>query len=89
MRHRFAILAFFFALTLCLADFVSGARADDDLKRINLQRGIVAVIGLPTNDVQYLVQLCNASDLTVYFQTSDAKVGRGREAGCRRGRVFG
>jgi outer membrane protein assembly factor BamB len=74
MRHRFAILAFFLALTLCLADFVSGAQADDDLKRINLQRGIVAVLGLPKNDVQYLVQLCNGSDLTVYFQTSDAKL---------------
>ncbi len=74
MRHRFAVLAFFFALTFCLADFAAGTQVDDDLKRINLKRGIVAVIGLPKNDVQYLVQLCNASDLTVYFQTSDAKL---------------
>ena len=81
MRHCNAIPAFFLALIVCPANPVSAGQAADDLQRMNLKRGIVAVIGLPTNDVHYLVQLCDASELTVFFQTSDAKLaGDARQA---------
>lgn len=72
MRRRFAIQACIFALIMCVANSVSARTAEHDLQRINLQRGIVAVLGLPDNDVQYLIQLCDASELTVYFQTPQA-----------------
>ena len=39
-----------------------------------LERGIVAVIGLPDDGVDVLVDLCKSSELIVYFQTADAVV---------------
>ena len=74
MRHRFAILAIFFALFFCGARFTSADRAADDLKRIGLQRGIVVVVGLGEIDVQYLVKLCDDSELTLFFQTPDQQL---------------
>ena len=58
-------------ITLGLASVVRGDRADDDLHRMQLTRGLVVVIGLPGDDVHYLVDLCRANELKVYFQTSD------------------
>ena len=46
-------------------------RIDDDLERIDLRRGIVAVVGTPPSGPEHLVQLCLRSELTVFFQTPD------------------
>ena len=46
----------------------------DDLRQMGLKRGIVAVIGVPGQDPNYAVRLCEASELTVYLQTDDAEV---------------
>ncbi len=43
---------------------------ESDLKRIGVRRGIVAVIGLPERGAQHLVDLAKASELTIYFQSS-------------------
>lgn len=72
MRHRFVLLACCFALSVGSSS-LRGGQVEDDLERIDLGRGIVAVVGLPTDDVDYLVDLCQASELTIYFQTSDPK----------------
>jgi outer membrane protein assembly factor BamB len=59
---------------LCFAGLTTTARAEriqDDLKRLNLNRGIVALMGLPSSDASYPVELCQSSELTIYVQTPD------------------
>jgi outer membrane protein assembly factor BamB len=75
-KYKSASVALLVLLFTCLADFTQARPVDDDLNRIHLQRGIVAVFGLPTDDLNYLVDLCNASQWTVYYQTSDSKQAR-------------
>ncbi|MCG8651868.1 MAG: PQQ-binding-like beta-propeller repeat protein, partial [Pirellulales bacterium] len=48
-----------------------GDTIDDDLKRIDLKRGVVAVLGVPNDDVNYLTDLCQRTQWIVFFQTSD------------------
>ncbi|TWT84215.1 outer membrane biogenesis protein BamB [Planctomycetes bacterium CA13] len=74
MRDRVAVSVVCFAFVASFANAVVAGRADDDLKRFNLQRGIVAVIELPDGDIGYVVDLCNSSEMTVYFQTADVEL---------------
>ncbi len=74
MRPTIAILACVITLATPLVNSVRGGDVDDELKRINLKRGIVAVVGLPSNDANHLIDLCKASELTFYAQTSDPKL---------------
>ncbi|QDV85051.1 outer membrane biogenesis protein BamB [Stieleria magnilauensis] len=60
-------------MMFCGVATVLGGQADDDLKRMEIDKGIVALVGLPDNNVDYLIDLCQASELTVYFQTPDAR----------------
>lgn len=71
MRFRFAIAVIFACVTCCLSHSLWGDRAADALRRIELNRGIVAVIGAQTGDADLLIDLCGQSDLTFYYQTSD------------------
>lgn len=71
MRRRFLLLACFAALVAWYPISADAGRVEDDLKRIDLKRGIVAVIGISDDDVDHLVELCKASELTLFLQTSD------------------
>lgn len=73
IKYKAATVALFVFLSINLAVCTQGKQIDEDLKRANLQRGIVAVFGLPAGDTNYLVDLCKASQWTVYYQTSDSK----------------
>jgi outer membrane protein assembly factor BamB len=81
MRHRFVFLACALAFAACQSSGARAGQVDDDLQRIDLRRGIVAVIGLPGDEVDYIVDLCKASEWTLFFQTSDrALADRARRA---------
>ncbi len=73
MKCKSVSVALLVFLSINLADRTQGSQIDDDLKRTNLQRGIVAVFGMPPGDASYLVDLCKASQWTVYYQTSDSQ----------------
>jgi len=45
---------------------------EDAWKQLNLRRGLVAVVGLPQDDVNFVTGLAAASGLTIYFQSSSA-----------------
>ncbi|MGB0599446.1 MAG: PQQ-binding-like beta-propeller repeat protein [Rubripirellula sp.] len=47
------------------------ASSEEDLRRLDLNRGIVGVVGIDEDDPSYLIDLCEQSELTVYFQTDD------------------
>ena len=51
---------------------VRADQVQDDLKRLDLQRGIVAVVETPNKDAGYPIELCKSNELTVFFQTSNA-----------------
>jgi len=60
---------------------VMGATAAEAMSELNLERGIVAVMGLAENDVDMLVDLCKSSDLIIYYQTDDSRLAaKAREA---------
>lgn len=96
IRHQFPAFfsaAAFFVATLFTIGFTSAGQVDDDLKRLKLSKGIVAVIGLPTDDVQDLIELCDNSELTFYFQTPDRELANtvrqsADTAGCLGSRLF-
>ena len=44
---------------------------DDALSVVGSDRGIVAVLGLPSDDPSFLTQLADRRELTVYFQAAD------------------
>jgi outer membrane protein assembly factor BamB len=46
---------------------------DETLKKIDVKRGIVALLDLPGDDAGYVIDLAKASELTLYFQSADAK----------------
>ncbi len=66
---RFAI---WFLLSLVLVANTFANLADEDLKEIGTLRGVIAVLDLPGGDANYVVELANASELLVYFQSADA-----------------
>lgn len=71
MGSRFSILACFFFL------FSNSLLANEpaaDLSALKLSRGIVAVVGLPSDDVEGVVAACAASELTVYLQSPDPEL---------------
>ncbi len=74
MKLRSGNSACFFLTVLVLVPTSRADRLADDLERIDLRRGIVAVVGLPTEDASYLVELCQAEEFTVYFQTADRRL---------------
>ena len=63
--------------TRCLLTvlFVSSAVADtsveDDLEKIGVKRGVVAVLDVPGADASSVIDLTNSSELTVYFQSAN------------------
>ncbi len=72
MKQSMIWLALTIALAAQFCGSVSADQTDDHLTRLALERGIVAVIGLPSDNASLPVDLCRRSELTVYFQTSDA-----------------
>ena len=44
---------------------------DDVLKRTGINRGIVALIGVPNDSADHAVDIANNSELTLYIQTAD------------------
>ncbi|MCP4891534.1 MAG: hypothetical protein GY904_33695, partial [Planctomycetaceae bacterium] len=50
---------------------ILAASSEVDLKRLDLKRGIVGVVGIDERDPAYLIDLCDQTELTVYFQTAD------------------
>ncbi len=74
MRIWLSFLASFFLFAACHGGVVLAGRVEDDLARAELKRGIVAVIGLPGGDPSYLIDLCESSEWTVYFQTPDERL---------------
>lgn len=43
----------------------------DDLEKLQVDRGIIAVVGLPDGDVDYLTSIATQTEAMVYFQTAD------------------
>lgn len=75
MRFRIHLPAWCLFLSLSIVGVAWGNDSKSDLKRLNISKGIVAVMNLPGDqDAQYLIDLCDASELTVYFQTSDQQL---------------
>jgi outer membrane protein assembly factor BamB len=64
-------------LVLAVGLFLSGQvhagdlSVDDALDRVSPERGIVAVVGLPSGDVSFVTDIAGKSELTVYFQSAD------------------
>ncbi|WP_182865405.1 hypothetical protein [Stieleria mannarensis] len=50
MVLRSAFPVTFAAMTLCSVQTIFGGQADEDLRRMQIAKGIVAVIGLPGDD---------------------------------------
>ena len=47
---------------------------DDVLERVGIQRGIIALIGVPNESADQPVEIANKSELTLYIQTSDEEM---------------
>ncbi len=62
---------------------------DEHLQQLSINKGIVAVIGLPDEDPNYLIELCRGSELTIYFQTDDAEVARAARQAAEKAGVLG
>ena len=53
---------------------IGGAKTSaDDLNRIEIQRGIVCLFDLPDGNPQSIIDVANTTELTTYFQSSDAR----------------
>ncbi|QDU96058.1 outer membrane protein assembly factor BamB family protein [Lignipirellula cremea] len=64
-------------LAACLPLSLSASEtARRDRARLDLERGIVAVIGLPDGDLQYPIDLAAGNELTFYVQLDDAAQAR-------------
>jgi outer membrane protein assembly factor BamB len=48
------------------------ASVDESLARLDVERGIVAVVGLPQSDARALIQSLERREITVWFQSDDA-----------------
>ena len=89
-------VAFFTLLMLFSAVCVDKTRAgnvEDDIQQLDLVRGIVAVVGVPADDPDYLVKLCKGTQWTIFFQTDDQGLAnearkRADEAGLLGTRLF-
>lgn len=66
-RLAFGVL---FAVAMTTAQ---GDQTQDDLERIGMRRGIVAYLDLPPGGAEQIVKIAKASELTIYFQSLDAK----------------
>jgi outer membrane protein assembly factor BamB len=65
-------LAVTIGFVVCSA--VSADQIGERLQQLDLNRGIVAVIGLPNNQAGDLIDACKASDLTVYVQVAELRL---------------
>ncbi len=70
-RQKSPVPSWLSVLILLSASSAQGG-VPEDLARLGVQRGIVAVLGLPNQDPRYVVDLARAGELTVYFQTDEA-----------------
>ncbi|MGI9473302.1 MAG: PQQ-binding-like beta-propeller repeat protein [Rubripirellula sp.] len=48
-----------------------GAKSDFDADRLDLERGVVAIIGVDAGDLESVLDLCRRSELILYVQTPD------------------
>lgn len=60
----------------CAPQAVRAGQAEDDLQRFNLQRGIVGIIGLPSEAPDYAIELCRKSELIIFLQTANDHAAR-------------
>jgi hypothetical protein len=65
-------LGFLFAIAL-IATASHAQSVDNDLQRIDTNRGIAVVLDLPAEGAQHVVDLAAASELTIYFQSASAE----------------
>lgn len=66
-----------FAILLQSSPFATAAEpVEDAQKKLDLKRGIVAVIGLPgeATEPAFVADLAKASELMIYFQSADSKL---------------
>ena len=73
MFDRWLITGLLCFCVLCnsSAQLLANDQAAEDLKRLGVKRGVVALIGLPDRDPNYAIEVCKQSALTVYLQTND------------------
>ena len=65
-----------FALLLQASHFASAAEpVEEALKKLDLKRGVVAVVGLPGDppEPEFVTDLAKATELMIYFQSPDRK----------------
>jgi len=68
-------------LSIACVSFAAAEGPQDDLRKLDVHHGIVAVIGLAPQDVLDPLELARASELTIYVQAEDdGAVGALREA---------
>ncbi len=63
-------------------------QADTDLAKLGIKRGIVAVLGLPTQD-DYAVQLCDDNELTIYVQVDNLQQANAARTGATKAGLLG
>ena len=61
------------AILLGTAMAVAAPRVQDDLKELDIQHGIVVLLGMPTGDAAQVTRLAEAGELTIYFQSADSE----------------
>ncbi|MEO2020008.1 MAG: hypothetical protein ABGZ53_37220, partial [Fuerstiella sp.] len=68
--QRFAFCLFFGMVTVPL--LAVDRTVAEAVSVVQGERGIVAVLGLPSRDATFVTQLAEQSELTIYFQSADA-----------------
>lgn len=65
------------SIVLCVSGLqAADISAEQAVQQIPVQKGIVAVVGLPDNDPSFVTELAGKRELTVFFQSSDPNVVR-------------
>ena len=60
-------------LLLSVGSAAAETTVDGDLARIGTTRGIVALVGLPADGAEYVINLAGASELMLYVQSADVQ----------------
>lgn len=66
------VVSFVLGVLVFVASGAAAERPNDVIRKVGSQRGIVCLLDLPDNNAKYPVELAEASQLTIYFQSADA-----------------
>lgn len=69
MKRTASLLACLLVASIGRADEIS-----DGFTQLDIQRGIIGVVGVPDGGVDRLIDVCESSELTIYVQASEAEL---------------